>query len=63
MKWTTENISYNLVIKKYLETGNLNSAKKGGSPNTKCTNEIKTFMEGLLREECTRTLKYLQQSI
>ena len=39
--------TYNSVIKKYLETDYLNSAKNGGSKNTKCTNKIKDICGGL----------------
>jgi transposase len=53
----------NNIIEIYLKTGLNTIGTRGGAHNVKCTEEIRSFIEDLLNEECTRTLKYLKTRV
>ena len=49
-------------ILKRCDEGSLGKAR-GGAHNMKCTPEIRSYVEELLREDCTRTLRFLKAAI
>ena len=49
------------ILKRYDE-GSLKKAR-GGAHNVKCTPEIRNFVEEILLEDCTKTLKSLKVAI